>query len=45
MKKIIEFNKQRNLNIRNHNNKIIVPKLKNIQKKIRKPITTKCKLK
>jgi hypothetical protein len=33
-----------NLNIRNHNNKIIVPKelkLKNIQKEIRKPITPK----
>jgi late competence protein required for DNA uptake (superfamily II DNA/RNA helicase) len=37
-----------NLNIRNHNNKIIVPKelkLKNIQKEIRKPITPKCQLK
>jgi hypothetical protein len=37
-----------NLNIWNHNNKIIVPKepkLKNIQKEIRKPITPKCKLK
>jgi hypothetical protein len=36
------------LNIRNHNNKIIVPKelkLKNIQKEIRKPITPKCQLK
>jgi hypothetical protein len=35
------------LNIRNHNNKIIVPKepkLKNIQKEIRKPITPKCQL-
>ena len=37
-----------NLNIRNHNNKIIVPKelkLKNIQKEIRKPITPKCQFK
>ena len=36
------------LNIRNHNNKIIVPKelkLKNIQKEIRKPITPKCQFK
>ena len=37
-----------NLNTRNHNNKIIVPKelkLKKIQKEIRKPITPKCQLK
>jgi late competence protein required for DNA uptake (superfamily II DNA/RNA helicase) len=37
-----------NLNIRNHNNEIIVPKelkLKNIQKVIRKSITPKCQLK
>jgi late competence protein required for DNA uptake (superfamily II DNA/RNA helicase) len=37
-----------NLNIRNHNNKIIVPKelkMKNIQKEIHKPITPKCQLK
>jgi hypothetical protein len=36
------------LNIRNHNNKIIVPKelkLKNIQKEIRKPIKPKCQFK
>ena len=36
------------MNIRNHNNKIIVPKelkLKNIQKEIRKPITPKCQFK
>ena len=39
---------QCNLNIRNQNNIIIVPKelkLKNIQKVIRKPITPKCQLK
>ena len=38
----------RNLNIRNQNNKIIVPKelkLKNIQKVIDKAITPKCQLK
>ena len=37
-----------NLNIRNHSNKIIVPKelkLKYIQKEIRKPITSKCQFK
>ena len=37
-----------NLNIRNHNNKMIVPKelkLKNIQKVINKAITPKCQLK
>jgi hypothetical protein len=37
-----------NLNFRNHNNKIIVPKelkLKNIQKVIGKPITPKCQFK
>ena len=36
------------MNIRNHNNKIIVPKelkLKNLQKEIRNPITPKCQLK
>ena len=36
------------LNIRNHNNKIIVPKelkLKNIKKVIGKSITSKCQLK
>ena len=36
-----------NLNIRNHNNKMIVPKelkLKNIQKVIDKAITPKCQL-
>ena len=33
------------LNIRNHNNKIIVLKLKNIKKVIGKSITSKCQLK
>jgi len=39
---------KKKINIRNHNNKIIVPKeflLKNILKVIRKPITPKCQLK
>jgi late competence protein required for DNA uptake (superfamily II DNA/RNA helicase) len=48
IKKSLGFKIDSNLNIRNHNNKIIVPKelkLKNIQKEIRKPITPKCQLK
>ena len=42
IKKSLGLKIDSNLNIRNHNNKIIVPKelkLKNIQKEIRKPIT------
>jgi hypothetical protein len=48
IKKSLGLKIDSNLNIRNHNNKIIVPKelkLKNIQKEIRKPITPKCQLK
>ena len=47
MKKKREKKINRNLNIRNHNNKIIVPKelkLKNFQKVIGKPIMPKCQL-
>jgi late competence protein required for DNA uptake (superfamily II DNA/RNA helicase) len=48
MEKSLSLKIESNLNIRNHNNKIIVPKelkLKNIQKEIRNPITPKCQLK
>ena len=48
IKKSLVLKIDSNLNIRNHNNKIIVPKklkLKNIQEEIRKPITPKCQLK
>ena len=48
IKKSLGLKIDSNLNIRNHNNKIIVPKelkLKNIQKEIRKPITPKCQFK
>ena len=48
IKKSLGLKIDSNLNIRNHSNKIIVPKelkLKNIQKEIRKPITPKCQFK
>jgi hypothetical protein len=48
MEKSLSLKIESNLNIRNHNNKTIVPKefkLKNIQNIIRKPIRPKCQLK
>jgi hypothetical protein len=48
IKKSLGLKIDNNLNIRNHNNKTIVPKelkMKNIQKEIHKPITPKCQLK
>ena len=48
IKKSLGLKIDSHLNIRNHNNKIIVPKelkLKNIKKEIRNRITPKCQLK
>jgi hypothetical protein len=48
MEKSLSLKIESNLNIRNHNNKTIVPKefkFKNIQNIIRKPIRPKCQLK
>ena len=48
MEKSLSLKIDSNLNIRNHNNKTIVPKelkLKNIQNVMRKPIRPKCQLK
>ena len=48
MNKSLRLKIDSNLNIRNQNNKMIVPKelqLKNIQKEIDKAITSKCQLK